>query len=78
VEGQIKGEDFDVFNLFSWFCTVGIGLSILAFGGVIVLHMRYKSLYLLAISRIPATNAMATVPFQFVFPKSTTGTCRFR
>jgi len=34
--------------------------------------MRYKSLYLLAISRIPAANAMATAPFQFVFTKSTT------
>ena len=72
VEGQIKGEDFDVFNLFSWFCAIGIGLGILAFGGVIILHIRYKSLYLLAISRIPAADAMATAPFQFVFTKSTT------
>ena len=37
-EGQMWGEDFDVFNLFSWYCAIGIGLGILAFGGVIVLH----------------------------------------
>jgi len=65
-EGQMWGEDFDVFNLFSWYCAIGIGLGILAFGGVIVLHMRYKSLYLVAISRIPVANAMATAPFQLV------------
>ena len=72
VTGQTMGDDFDVFNLFSWFCAIGIGVGILAFVGVIIFHIRLKSLYLLMVARVPAASATTTAPFQFVFTKSTT------
>jgi len=72
IQNQSMQSDFDIFNIFSWLTLAGIILGTLGFLWAALLHLRYRALYMLTLTRFPTTTALPTFPWEVVFTKSTT------
>jgi len=47
-------------------------MGVFAFLWAVVLHLRYKALYMMMLARFPKSSAMATLPWQVIYTKPTT------
>jgi len=69
IENQAMESDFDVFSVFTWITVAGLTMGALAFLWAIILHLRYKALYMMLLARIPKSTAL---PWEVVYTKPTT------
>jgi len=72
IESQAMESDFDVFNVFTWITVAGLTMGVLAFLWAIMLHLRYKALYMMLLARLPKSTALPTLPWEVVYTKPTT------
>jgi len=72
IQNQAMETDFDVFNVFTWITVARLTMGVFAFLWAVVLHLRYKALYMMMLARIPKSSAMATLPWQVIYTKPTT------
>ena len=61
-------------HIFSWLTLGGIILGTIGFLWAGLLHLRYRSLYMLTLTRLPTTSALPTLPWEVVFTRATTTT----
>jgi len=74
IQNQSMQSDFDIFNIFTWLTLRGIILGTIGFLWAGLLHLRYRSLYMLTLTRLPTTSALPTLPWEVVFTRATTTT----
>ena len=72
IQNQAMETDFDVFNVFTWITVAGLTMGVFAFLWAVVLHLRYKALYMMMLARLPKFTAMATLPWEVIYTKPTT------
>ena len=63
IQNQSMQSDFDIFNVFSWLTLGGIILGTLGFLWAGLLHLRYRALYMLTLTRLPTSSALPTLPW---------------
>jgi len=71
---QSMQSDFNIFNIFSWLTLGDIILGTIGFLWAGLLHLRYRALYMLTLTRLPTTSALPTLPWEVVFTRATTTT----
>ena len=74
IQNQSMQSDFDIFNIFTWLTLGGIILGTIGFLWAGLLHLRYRALYMLTLTRLPTTSALPTLPWEVVFTRATTTT----
>jgi len=74
IQNQSMQSDFDIFNIFSWLTLGGIILGTIGFLWAGLLHLRYRALYMLTLTRLPTTSALPTLPWEVVFTRPTAST----
>ena len=72
IQNQAMETDFDVFSVFTWITVSGLTMGVLAFLWAIMLHLRYKALYVMLLARLPKSTALPTVPWEVIYTKPTT------
>jgi len=72
IQNQAMETDFDVFSVFTWITVGGLTMGVLAFLWAIMLHLRYKALYVMLLARLPKSTALPTVPWEVIYTKPTT------